>query len=124
MSLTKPTNNLISNLMVHSRQPEPVVGMGATQCHYTDRHAGTITAVKKNKSGKVTAFTFQRDTATRTDKNGMSETQEYAYAPNPNAPTREVTLRKNGRWVDRGTTMNGCPSYVIGERDEFHDYTF
>jgi hypothetical protein len=124
MSLTKPTNNLMSNVMVNSRQPEPAVGMGATQCLYTDRHAGTITAIKKNKVGKVTAFTFQQDTATRTDKNGMSDTQHYVYTPNVDGITRDVTLRKNGRWVDRGTDLNGCPSYVIGERDEFHDYSF
>lgn len=97
----------------------PVVGMGATICFLTDRRAGTIVAV--SASGKQ--ITVQRDTCTRTDKNGMSECQSYDYAPNPEGTTDTFTFRKNGRWVQKGSDMNGTCCYIGGRR-EYHDYSF
>ena len=98
--------------------PNPQVGMGATILMYSDRHAATVVAVK----GK-SVFVVE-DIATRTDKNGMSETQEYSYAPNPNGPTEEFTLRKNGTYVKAGGSMRTGTILRIGERDAYHDFSF
>lgn len=66
----------------------PKVGDGATLQMYTDRHACTVIAV--SPSGKQ--VTLQEDTATRTDKNGMSECQSYTFARNPNGKVHVVRL--------------------------------
>src|SRR4051812_8625416 len=106
MSLLKPTNNLISNIMANSRQKTPAVGMGATMLMFSDRHAGTIVEVLTSKAGVVNAFVWQRDNAKRTDNLGMTDSgQQYEFTPNPEASKVKVTLRKNGRWVVDGESL-------------------
>lgn len=122
--LLGPTHNLMSNIMAHSKQPTPEVGMGATQLWAKDRHAGTIVAVYKNAKGEITKFEWQQDIATRTDKNGMSDAQSYSYAPNTEARKVMVRLRKNGRWVTDGESLKHGTSYLLGDRREFYDFTF
>lgn len=113
------TNSLVNATMGNSAAA-PVVGMGATELGWTDRHAYTVTSVSKN--GKVVQV--QQDTATRTDKNGMSESQSYDFTPNPEGSKRTVTLRKNGCWVAKGGSMKGGTRFAIGHRSEYHDYSF
>jgi hypothetical protein len=60
---------------INYKNETPVIGMGVTIFHYTDRSAGTI--VKISKSGKT--IWFSEDKAIRTDSNGMSECQTYEY---------------------------------------------
>jgi hypothetical protein len=55
--------------------------MGATVLMYSDRHAGTIVEV----CGK--RLMWQADTASRTDKNGVSDAQSYSYERNPKGET-------------------------------------
>ena len=118
-NLTKPTNSLVNNIYANSRYPKPEVGMGATELLWTDRHACTITSIINDKTIEV-----QRDKAIRTDSNGMSESQEYRYEPNPDAKKTIVTLRKNGRWVKKGDKMHNGTSFAIGARNEHYDYSF
>lgn len=111
--------NLINRVIENTTSNKPTVGMGATICKYSDRHAATVVAVSKD--GK--SVDIQRDTATRTDKNGMSECQDYEYSPNPDASIETYTLRKNGRWVQKGQSLKG-QSIAIGYRSEYYDYSF
>jgi hypothetical protein len=104
----------------NSKQKTPEVGMGATITMYTDRHACTILSV--SKSGKEIEVT--EDKATRTDNNGMSESQEYAYETMPNGFRETFTLRKNGSWVKKGDSLNGGQRIVIDWRNTYHDYSF
>lgn len=96
---------------------KPVIGMGATVFHWTDRSAGTIERV--SASGK--RIWIRQDTATRIDKNGMSDCQEYSYAANPQGTLYEASLRKNGRWI-----LKGGKDTVVGIdfRRAYHDYSF
>ena len=123
-NLNKPTCNLFSNIMANSKQIVPVVGMGATELWAKDRHAGTIVEVTYKKDGSVKGFIWQQDNAKRTDNKGMSDSQDYDYTPNTSGPTKEVVLRKNGRYVRKGEGMNTGLSYMIGERCEFYDFSF
>lgn len=118
-NLARPTNSLVNNIMAHSKQTIPSVGMGCTQLCWSDRHAFTIVEIISPKEIKV-----QADTAVRVDKNGMSESQDYRFEPNPNGRTEIVTLRKNGRWVTQGSAMNNGTSWFIGDREEYYDYSF
>jgi len=97
---------------------EPKVGDGATIIMYTDRHAATVVAV----NGKTVKI--QRDTATRTDSNGMSESQSYSYAPNIEAQVETFTLRATGRYVRQGDDENNGTKLTIGLRRTYHDFSF
>ena len=97
----------------------PEIGMGVTHVMWSDRHAYTVIAV--SPSGK--RCTIQRDTAIRTDQNGMSDAQSYRYEPNPQGATRVITLRRDERWRAVGEEK-GSSVYHVGYRDEHYDYTF
>lgn len=119
------TNHLYSRMVIG--QPVPFIGMGATVLGWTDRHAATV--VEVIEGGKYIGV--QQDKATRTDKNGMSENQEYEYAPNPTASVQYFKQEKDGRWskVSKNPETGrfkktGCYGLRIGVRDEYYDYSF
>lgn len=92
----------------------PYVGQPATVRWYTDRTACTVVAVSKT-GHKVTV---REDKAIRTDTNGMSECQSYAYEENPEG--REFVYYRNaeGLYLDHGSRL------VLGARSAYHDYSF
>jgi hypothetical protein len=98
----------------------PEVGMGATICYWSDRHAATIIRVEKN--GKV--IVVQEDIATRTDKNGMSESQEYKYEANPNGSIHAFSIRKDGSYRLVGSKGRTGNRLSIGFRNQFYDFSF
>lgn len=106
-------NHLLSGT---NGQPAPAVGMGITILHWTDRSAGTIHKV--SPSGKT--FWFTEDKATRIDGNGMSESQNYRYEPQPDAPLRMARQRVNGQWRVSGDGK----AIMLGNRAAYHDYSF
>ena len=120
------TNHLYSRMTIG--QPDPVVGMGATVLCWTDRHAATVTALL-NSSGTI--IVVREDYARRIDKNGMSESQEYEYSRNTEG--RRYIFRKgaHGDWqqieinskTQRWNKVEG-PGLRIGEREEYHDFSF
>lgn len=114
------TGSLVNLLMAQSGNPTPTVGMGATMLHWTDREAGTVVEVSPNGKRLV----VQEDTATRTDKNGMSDCQSYSYEPNPNGSKTAYTLRRNGRWVMEGESMRTGRGLRLGTRDKHYDFSF
>lgn len=95
----------------------PEVGMGATYGIGSDCYPYTIVEVKSRTTILVRADDYQR-----TDNNGYGGHQEYDYYPNPEAGLETVTLRKNGRWVKKGYSMNsGCGNVYIGYRRAYYD---
>ena len=120
MTATRPTKEERRNQGQTPATPQPAEGMAATVCLWSDRHAATIIHV--SPSGRV--IRVQQDKATRTDANGMSENQEYTYKRNPLGHVRTFSLRKNGRWVERGHSTVGGVVCAIGHRGEYYDYAF
>lgn len=113
MKLGTETGSLVNHLMSGTKgEPTPTVGMGCTILGWSDRHAGTIVKVTP------TQVHVQQDVATRTDKNGASEIQEYTYAPDTTAPVQVFRKTKRG-W--RSTAGDGLR---VGDRREYHDYSF
>lgn len=96
------------------------IGTGATRYGYTGHHPYTVIAV--SKSGRI--LTLQEDTATRTDTNGMSECQSYTFASNKDGAVVQVSLRKNGTYVEVGKSGKGATTYAIGQRRKYHDFSF
>jgi hypothetical protein len=115
MKLGRDSASVVNYMMSGTNgQPVPTVGMGVTILMWTDRHAGTITRI--SASGKT--FWFKQDRAIRTDTNGMSESQMYRFEPDPSARERSARLTKSGAWKDHGTQIR------VGDRNEYHDFSF
>ena len=110
--------NLTNRIAETVRPAVPQVGMGATILFYSDRAACTIIDVK----GKRIAI--QRDKATRADKNGQSESQEYSYEAQRGNEIKFATLRKNGVYVLKGESLRSGTIVRVGVRDEYYDFGF
>lgn len=110
LRLGRDTASVVNHLYSRSLSPAPEVGMPATVLHWTDRTAGTV--IRVSPSGKT--IDVQADTATRIDRNGMSEAQSYTFARNPQGRVFTFRLGRDGRW--RGV--------VLGERAQYHDFSF
>lgn len=106
------TGSLVNLVGGGPNQPEPKVGDGCTITRWTDRSAGTVVKVTR------CTITVKEDSAKRTDKNGLSENQEYVYAYDPDC--RAYTFRKTKRgWR--------CPEgygLIIGVRMAYWDPHF
>lgn len=94
----------------------PTIGMGVTIQYHSDREAGTIIQVTQNGRRIV----IQEDSATRTDSNGMSESQTYEFSPNPEGTTHIATLRKDGTYRLQGSKER----VYLGTRDKYYDFSF
>jgi hypothetical protein len=94
----------------------PEVGMGATIQIGSDSIPATIIQVTSNCKRVV----VQEDLATRTDKNGMSESQQYTYQSDPKGTIYIATLRKDGRYRITG----GKLPVTLGIRRKYYDYSF
>lgn len=115
------TGSMINYLMGdRTKQPEPEVGMGATLLYWTDREPATV--IEVSPSGK--SVRVQVDKSTRTDTNGMSESQSYTYERDPYGDVFTYTLRKNGRWVRKGDPMKNGSALLLGHRERYYDYSF
>jgi hypothetical protein len=106
----------LNNEFMVSAADKPVVGMGATRIDWTDRHPFTVVEVLSQRRVVV-----QEDNYDRVDINGMSESQDYTFTPNPEAPKVVISLRKDGKWYEVG--KHGS-KYILGSRDKYHDYSF
>jgi hypothetical protein len=113
--IKEPKMNAIFN-SVKLIHPAPEVGMGGTMFGWSDRHAFTVSRV--SPSGKTAWIVM--DEETRTDKNGMSDCQNYSYAPGEGGEIK-VRLSTNGQWYN-GTKKSN--KVAFGHRDSYYDYSF
>ena len=95
--------------------PDFHVGDGVTICHWSDRTACTVVSV--SKTGKTVVI--QEDKAVRTDKNGMSEAQDYDYFPDGKGALHNVRKNKKNQWRVSGSRLT-----VIPGRDQYYDFSF
>jgi hypothetical protein len=112
------TGSAMNHIYSRAADQVPVVGMGVTRLCWTDRHAYTLIEILSEKKLRI-----QRDTVTRVDSNGMSDSQAYEYAPNPSGATCIITLRKNGRWCQEGQDSKS-EAFMLGMRKEYYDFGF
>jgi hypothetical protein len=62
--------------------------------------------------------TVREDKATRTDKNGISESQSYTCERDPVGAIHVFHRQANGTYRSRGKRL------VLGARDCYHDYSY
>ena len=113
------TGSLVNNIMNEAPTIIPEIGMGATRLGWSDRNAFTVIDVLSPKEIRV-----QRDLAKRIDNNGMSDCQTWEYESNPEGSIYHLTLRKNGRWLQKGCGKKSSNGWVIGLREEYFDFSF
>lgn len=130
MSTMKPGTDTGSGINhIYSRMtkgaPNPEVGMGATILSWTDRHSATVIEV----DGRIVKV--RRDRAVRTDRNGMSEVQEYQFLRDESQPIE--TFRRDGEggydpviWNAQTNRWNKCGrgGLIVGKRDHYRDFSF
>jgi len=100
-------------------KPAPL--MGATLVVGSDRYPMTIVYATDKLVGVV------RDDYERIDANGLSEDQKYMYHPKSSFQASWVkyySLRKNGRWVERGADMRSGSCLAIGHRRAYQDPSY
>lgn len=94
------------------------VGVGCTLLSWTDRTPATIVDVDpKGRWIKV-----QEDNYKRIDCNGMSDSQDYEYSPNPNGSITTYKKARNGKFTHNG--KNDGTGILIGVRERYFDYSF
>jgi hypothetical protein len=115
--MKKKIEGSLVNRIMEKQSIEPVVGMGVTECCYTDRHPYTITKVISPCRIEVVPDNYKVVSGSCQD-----ESAEYEYSPGD--PSRSMTLRKNndGRWKETGYPDGD--TFVIGRREEYYDPSF
>jgi hypothetical protein len=132
LKLGSGTGSLVNHLQSRATlgQPEPTVGMGATILLWTDRHAGTIVEVTKDKAGR-TLIGVQEDDSKVVKGSTMDGSAEYEYSRRPSAPVRYWRLNAKGFWesivkneeTGRWNKVDGN-GLRIGDRNEYRDPCF
>lgn len=97
------------NWLLSNNETAPIVGEGGTEMMYSDRRAFEVLEVLKG--GKEVRIQYYK--AKRTDKNGMSEAQDYEYKDLSGDDVTLVArkLPKGGvRWYKKVTKISFDPA--------------
>lgn len=105
---------------MEKQKQTPEVGMGATYGIGSDSYAYTIVEVSENKR----TVKVQADEAKAQEGSDYYGDQKYDYTPNPKARIRTFTLRKSGRYYEKGCEMGRGGSLTIGFRRTYRDPSF
>ena len=95
----------------------PEVGEGATLLMWTDRHACTVYEADEKH------LLIREDHVDRVDKNGMSESQEYVYTPNPDG-VLSIFKPKLNKKTGQKTWHSKAGGILLGTRQHYYDFSF
>lgn len=112
--------NLNNRFLENCKGATPEVGMGVTECMWSDRNPYEIIAVKDDRH-----ITIRRLDYKRTDKGGFSECQEYEYYSNERYTPIELFKNNKGRWVRRVGVrgVDNSSGWYIGRAERYYDFT-
>ena len=119
--MAKWYGSINNRLMESCKGDVPVVGMGVTECLWSDRHPYEIVEVQDERHITIRPLGYKR-----IDNNGMSECQEYEYYSLPDNGTIRLYRAKDGRWVRR-VGKNGVDrssGWYIGKAEAYYDPCF
>jgi phage gp46-like protein len=97
---------------------KPTVGEGATISLWADSHPQTIIEV----SSDLKTVTVQQDSA-KVDPNAKPYANKWIVEKDPQGQVQVFTLRKNGRYVRKGESLNG-QALSLGGRHKYYSYEF
>lgn len=113
-------NSILSNI---KGSPKPTVGMGATMLYASDRSPCTI--IKVSKLGKSVVVIYDDYKGVDGKVEIIPASKEKIEEAIKNDRGLEYTLRKNGRWILKGSDMNSqSTALLIGYRDYYYDLSF
>ena len=126
LKLGTGTGSLMNHVASRCAIPDVIsIGDGATLLGWSDRHACTV--VEVFKKGKFDYIVVQQDIATRTDDNGISEQQSYSYEPDLDGNLYTFRIKNNNfegvRLNENNRYVKSSRSVVVGERDEYYDFS-
>ena len=113
--------------------PKPEIGMGVTELMWSDRYPYEVIEVISEKKIRIRELGYKR-----TDKNGISECQDYRFFSKPDGEVKTLVLR-NGKWRDLvkdyardangklvlvETRRLGCDQWLIGRAKMYRDPSF
>tara|TARA_R110001592_G_scaffold337415_1_gene624007 strand:+ start:355 stop:912 length:558 start_codon:yes stop_codon:yes gene_type:complete len=105
------------NQMMGNNQTYPIVGKGATELMYSDRHAWEVISVSDDHS----RCTIQAYDPERIDNLGMSDSQSYKYEKLTEEKRNLVWRKKQGgTWCSHGKEIRIIPK--IRKQLEQHNY--
>lgn len=100
----------------------PIVGKGATELCYSDRHAFEVLSVSEDGMSCI----IDQYVKKRIDKNGMSESQEYEYKKLHGNPIKLVWRKKEGGcWCKASQELRIIPKvekFLDTKTKSFSDY--
>ena len=118
--MNKWYGSLQNRILENSAMPKPEVGMGVTECLWSDRNPYEIVEVKDDRHLMIRALDWKR-----IDEGGFSEAQEYEYFSNEDNPVIQIFLTKQGQWRQRlGRNGLGCNRFAVGYAERYYDFTF
>ena len=122
-----------NRISAECKMPKPEIGMGVTQLLWSDRYPYEVIAVISERKIIIRELGYER-----TDKNGISESQDYRFFSKPDGEVKTLVLR-NGKWrnyaKDYAMDANGelvlvetrrldCDQWLIGRADMYRDPSF
>jgi hypothetical protein len=112
--------SVINKIMEESRDRPPEVGMGVTRILWSDRQAWSV--VEVYPEGKK--IRVRQDRAVVMSGSAFDGSAVYRFLPQEDGREAVLTLRSNGKWVQRGEPMRGGCGWLIGVREEYVDPSF
>lgn len=105
-----------NRIMERSKSKEPEIGMGVTECLWSDRHAWEIIAIKDDRH-----ITVRRMGHKCLDYYAG----DYEVFSDPNGVVINLFKTKTKGWRQRiGTRQLGCNGFYIGYAEEYEDPSF
>lgn len=111
--------NIMNRLAENSKSPDPVVGMGATELMWSDRHPYEIISVKDARHCDVREL----DHALVPGSDWLSG--NYTYSSNPEGIVKHLFKKSNGIWVERiGESRREGSKFALGYAEYYLDPSF
>ena len=108
-----------NRLLENSRSAEPEVGMGATECCWSDREPYEVIEVTDSRHIKVRALKYRVVKGSTFDGSA-----EYEYESDPDGFVATLFKKKNGKWVRRIGRSEDCNGWIIGFAERYYDPSF
>lgn len=109
---------MITNVNALASAAKPEIGMPCTINYWSDCDPAEIVEIK----GKSIFIRCMDAKVIR--GSGHDGSAEYEYSSNPDNGIREFTLRKNGRYYPKGSTMKSGNPLSLGFARKYRDPSF
>ena len=109
-----------NRLLERTKPAVPEVGMGCTECLWSDRYPYEVIEVKDARH--CTVRELDAIVVSGYTNDGSAE---YRYESNPNGRTKTLFLTNKGRWVEKvGRSWKGSSGWAIGYAEKYYDPSF